>query len=228
MLNWKICFWLLAWLPAVAAAQFNNDYYKARGSAHLAELLSAVERYHLQPGVNNMQRRNYRGAYGDFVFILNHFPNHPRALLLLGELCDRWKAPHCNPEPFFDKAVEVNPKAGGTHLIKGIYLQKKGRLDEAVASYKAALEYEPDSFNTHYNLGLTYFAQKKYELANEHAQKAYALGVPLPALRQKLTSVGAWKALPEAKRADQSEAGGDRKPESEPKPDAADAPKEAR
>jgi hypothetical protein len=50
--------------------------------------------------------------------------------------------------------------------------------------------------NTHYNLGLAYLAQKQYQKANLHAQKAYQADFPYPALRDKLRQAGAWQPLP--------------------------------
>ncbi len=35
--------------------------------------------------------------------------------------------------------------------------------------------------NAHYNLALTYLDTKQFELANQHAQRAYALGATRPA-----------------------------------------------
>jgi hypothetical protein len=44
-----------------------------------------------------------------------------------------------------------------------------------------------------YNLGLAYVEIKRYPEALEAAHKAYALGFPLPGLRDRLKSVNAWK-----------------------------------
>ena len=46
--------------------------------------------------------------------------------------------------------------------------------------------------NAQYNLALALIKLHRYELANEHAQRAYALGHPLPGLRAQLIAVGAW------------------------------------
>lgn len=189
-------------MVALALASFlamaqptNNDYYQARNNQQMAELLNAVEKYHLQPGIDKMRSRSYSAAWGDFNFILNYFPNHPRALLLMGELCEKWRNPKCNVGGYFDKALQISPSNSGIHLTKGIYLQKQGKLDEAVESYRKSLEINPDFANAHYNLGLAYAEQKKFALANEHAQKAYALGIALPGLRSKLAAAGAWKEI---------------------------------
>jgi tetratricopeptide (TPR) repeat protein len=46
------------------------------------------------------------------------------------------------------------------------------------------------SAEIHYTLGLVLFDMKQYELAAEHARRAYALGYPLPGLRRKLAAAG--------------------------------------
>lgn len=187
----------LAFRTAHALDQPNNDYYTATSSRELMQLLSDNEKYHLGPGIRNMRSRHYVGAYNDFKYVLTRWPNHPQALVLMVDLCEKWRARSCNPDYFFDKALTINPNAPGTLIAHGIYLQRQNRLDDAIASYEKALETAPDSVNAHYNLGLAYFAKKNYAKANEHAQQAYALGMPLPALRDKLQKAGAWQPLPE-------------------------------
>lgn len=181
--------------PAIGQST-NNNYYEARSSSQLSELLAAVEKHHEQQGIDKMRSRFYPGAWGDFNFMLNYFPNHPRALLLMGQLCERWPDPKCNMSAYFDKALQKSPDNEGVHLTYGVYLQKHGKLGDAIESYKKALEINPNSANTHYNLGLAYLAQKDFDLANKHAQQAYALGIPLPGLQQKLMAAKSWKPLP--------------------------------
>lgn len=200
-------------VPSYAVAQATgNDYFQARSSQQLSELLSTVERYHLQQGVDKMRSRQYSAAWSDFNFILNYFPNHPRALLLMSDLCGKWQARQCNMDEYFDKALRRSPENAGIHLTKGIHLQKRGKLDEAIDSYKKSLEYNPGSANTHYNLGLAYVAKKEFTLANEHAQQAYSLGISLPGLRDKLVAANAWKPI-EAKPSVEPQPTGEAKPE---------------
>lgn len=174
------------------------DYYKASATPESAQALRNVETYHIEPGVQRMKQRNYGGALQDFEFILGFFPNHPKALTLISELCDlNWKAPQCNPEPYFQRAIEINPKASQTYVVYGLHMHRRKSLDRAVDNYKRALELNPASSNAHYNLGLAYFDMKRFELANQHAQAGYALGFPLSGLKDKLTRAGQWKVLPE-------------------------------
>lgn len=173
----------------------NHDYYQAHLSPTTAQLLNNVEKYHEEQSKDYMRRKQYDGAWKGFDFILRYFPNHPRGLLLMSELCLVWKNRQCDMESYFDKAVRLSPNHPGVYLTKGIYLHKRGKLNEAIDSYKKSLEFNPSSANAHYNLGLVYVAQKQYSLANEHAQQAYALGIDLPGLRNKLIAAGAWKVI---------------------------------
>ncbi len=183
----------------VAAAPLtNNDYYAARGS----ELLKSVEQYHLGPGEEHVRAKEYQSAWNDFDFILRAFPNHPQALLLMTQLCTQWRGPKCELNSAFERAIDVNPKASGTFVALGIYLYRTKHYGDAIQSYQRALTIDNDSMNAHYNLGLTYLETKQYELANEHAQRAYALGAPLPGLRDKLKKAGKWNPADPAESPD--------------------------
>lgn len=180
-------------LVQAVAAQTPSNYDTARLSKAGADQLAAVESHHLQQGMDAMRATLYRQAWEHFDFMLRYFPNHPRALVLMASLCQVWRSPKCRPDDYFEKAVAIGPRSPGTHLARGVYLQQSNRINEAIESYKAALAIEPNSFNANYNLGLAYVAQKEYRLANEHAQKAYAVSSTLPGLRDKLIAAGAWK-----------------------------------
>ena len=185
---------LLFFGVAATAQEGNRDYYTAQ-SANNIDLLHTVEKYHLQQGYEKFSKKQYEYAFGDARFILHYFPNHPKALMLMAEICNRWQSPDCNPDASFEKAVSRNPAVSETYVLYGIYLHRTKRFDAAVKNYKQALEIDPMSLNAHYNLGLAYVELKQYELANQQAQKSYALGAPFPGLREKLKRVGAWKPL---------------------------------
>lgn len=187
--------------PAEAQqAPINNDYYQFRNDDSYRDtqrhnLLRTVEINHLGLGREKLRTRYYESAFGEFAFILLHFPNHPQGLMGMVEVCRNWKTPKCSMDVFFERAVAVNPNAGGTYVTQGIYLARQGRYPAAIDSYRRSLELEADSPNAHYNLGLAYFETKQFERANEHAQKAYELGFPLPGLREKLKRSGHWKPI---------------------------------
>ena len=166
----------------------DNDYYAFRGST----LLRTVEQYHLGPAEERLRLKHYPQARNEIAFILRFFPNHPRGLLLLGQLCDEWKSPQCMIEGAYERAISVRPNEPTVYIVHGIYLHRNKRYGEAVSNYEKALELDPDSLNGHYNLALTLLDTQQFERANRHAQRAYALGATLPGLRDRLKKAGRW------------------------------------
>lgn len=186
---------LVASTVAFAQPQ-DNDYYAARQTSYGVHLLGVVEGHHLEQGLTKMRAGNYYFAHGDFEFILRYFPNHPRALAHMSELCDlRWKDARCDVEEWFRKAVAINARAPQTFLAYGVHLQRSNRPQDAIEAYKRAIELDPLQGNAHYNLGLIYLEKKQYDAANRHAQLAYALAMPFPALRDKLMQAGQWRPM---------------------------------
>ena len=175
----------------------NRDYYNPGTDGNDTALFANVHSYHLQPAFDALARGNLKGAHDHFEFILNAYPNSPQALNGMSELCTtKWKSPACDADAWFEKAAARNPSASMTWVIYGLHLQRKGQLREAIEKFEHALELRPNDINAHYNLGLLYFDLKDYEKANRHAQMSYALGAPLPGLRDKLMRAKAWSPLP--------------------------------
>lgn len=174
------------------------DYYASRGCG----LLKGVEQFHLGPAQRHIRERHWTQAMNDLVFIVNQFPNHPHALLLMAQVCEAWpvtdreRGARCNLDRTFERAVDINPKAAGTLIVRGTYEYRAKRYDKAIASYTRAVELDPQSINANYNLGLAYLETKQFEQANASAQRAYALGAPLPGLRKRLEEAGRWKPDP--------------------------------
>ena len=174
------------------------DYYRAHLSTDSARALSNVEKHHLNEGITRMNSGGHRGALAEFTFILDRFPNHPRALALLSELCDvKWKDLRCESDVIFQRAIAINPRVSQTYVLDGLHHQRRGRRGDAIKAYHRALDINPRSANAHYNLALAYVDEKRFDLANLHGQASYALGFPLPGLKEKLSKAGHWKPLPD-------------------------------
>ena len=96
-----------------------------------------------------------------------------------------------NAQQAFDQAIESNPSYHGAYIAKSICLKKKGdaalALETLVVGSEATGGQSAELENA---LGLAYCDKKQYEQAREHARKAYALGYPLPGLRDKLAKAG--------------------------------------
>jgi tetratricopeptide (TPR) repeat protein len=171
-----------------------SDYY---GNEYGMRLLKDVEEHHLGPGIERMNGKSHMWIYAmqDFDFILAYYPNHPRGLQLKAEIAMKLGKPQL-AEQSFRKAIELYPHTTSTYILYAVFLQQNGKLDAAEANYKTALNAEPNSAAAHYNLGLLYCKKQQYAAANLHAQRAYALGYPLPGLRKKLMAVKAWNPAP--------------------------------
>lgn len=179
---------------ASAQVQFDkaNDYFAARGSDRLA----VVEQYHLGPCQQNYRNRDWARAVSECNFILRIFPNHPAALLLVTQVCEQWKSGACLLlDEFFERAIAVNPKAAGTYVVQGIYYSRTRNFPVAIERFKTAVDLDPNNMNAHYNLALAYLDSNQFELANLHAQRAYALGATPPGLRDRLKRAGHWKTV---------------------------------
>ena len=179
-------------VAGLAGAQAtDNDYYTTTDTT----LLRTVERYHVVPAQEKIRTKFYSAARGDVDFVLRYFPNHPKGLLLLAQMCTDGVTQHCDLDVVFEKAIAINPNVAGTYVTQGVYLHRVKRYREAIASYQRALAIDPDSINGHYNLALAYLETKQYDLANQEAQRAYALGAPFPGLRDRLKQSGQWKPV---------------------------------
>lgn len=179
----------------------NVDDYKNR--------LPIVESYHFTLEVESLIRGKSGALWAELDYTLRAFPNHHRALyaMLRYDIRERQKSQQINRpyQPpvsergfpvtaacYFDRALRWRPNDPNVHLIYGIYLQRTGKLDQALERYKISEKLQPNSADLQYNLGLAYFQKKDYMLAKQHARRAYQLGYPLPGLRNQLKRVGQW------------------------------------
>ena len=88
---------------------------------------------------------------------------------------------------YANEAMKINPKLESAYSIKALILRQKGSLKDAVETLRAGLDaLDGQSAELCYFLGLTYIDLGQVDLAKEYADKAYALGYPLPGLRNRL------------------------------------------
>jgi tetratricopeptide (TPR) repeat protein len=181
--------------PCPESYDFGNavDYLDPRAQ----ERIRGIEGNHLNADVENLVRgQTTAHAGGDLRFVLNYVPNHHRALAGLMRLAlrERNDSP-AETDPltvrcWMHRATVFSPSDGRAFLLYGIYLARNGFNDEALKQMQEAAKLLPDNMDVSYNLGLVYFDLKDYQNSRLHAQRAYALGFPLPGLRQKLATVG--------------------------------------
>lgn len=182
---------LFAGAPVASAADNEiqiSDYYNAT-----SERKQWAVSYHLAPGIEQMSKGYFDGAFAEFEFILRYIPNHPRALSLLGDVAlstDRF----IEADGYFRRAFLLYPKSSTASSYKdyGKFLYKAGHFTEAVEALTVALRKDPNMSEAHYYLGLSYCELKEFTRANQHAQFIYARDFPLTELKRRLIAVNAW------------------------------------
>jgi Tfp pilus assembly protein PilF len=164
--------------------------------------LQLVESHHFTLAVETLQHGNEGSIGGDLDYTLRVLPNHPRALLAMVRLAQREKTPRPNGSRYavqcwFDRAVRLAPDDVLVRTLYGSYLADQGEHAAALAQLQVAQDgAAADDMNVQYNLGLAYFKLKEYDRSLDHAQKAYAMGFPLPGLRKMLMAAGKWRDAP--------------------------------
>lgn len=156
-----------------------------------------VESYHFDEGVATLKRGMTGPIGSDIAYTLRAFPNHPRALQSLIWLQDKERTtrPFGMEHPvacWFERATRFTPDDLVVRLLFGIYLLRNGQSDLAIKEIERTIADGSSDSNAYYNLGLAYFQKKNYERARENAKRAYALGFPLPGLRDLLKKAGKW------------------------------------
>ena len=157
-----------------------------------------VEQHHFDADVRSLVRgKTTRWPGGDIDFLVRFSPNHHRGLAALVRLSLRDKTPkprgvQIPVECYLLRALEFRPSDAEVHKIYGTYLARLGRDPEALARFEHAEKLSPDDPVIAYNIGLLLTEKRDFERARLYAQKAYAGGVDLPGLREKLTRQGQW------------------------------------
>jgi hypothetical protein len=160
--------------------------------------LEFVTRFHFTPDVEALRKgASSVNIGGDISFALMIFPNHHRALVAMSRLAQKLKTPQppgavYPVDCYFERAVRFRPDDMMVHGILGMHLLQTGNVKDAIRELETARAALPDDANVAYNLGLAYFDARDYGKSLENAKRAYALGFPLPGLRDKLRRAGKW------------------------------------
>jgi len=92
-----------------------------------------------------------------------------------------------------DEVIEAHPESAMAYNAKAVILFRRGEYETAEGVLVEGNEQvNGQSSEIHYNLGLVLIATGDTKRAAQHARQAYALGYPLPGLKQKLQRMGAW------------------------------------
>jgi tetratricopeptide (TPR) repeat protein len=210
---WKIAAVSLALMAtgsAVAAGAQSNycgDLKNAFGPfdyrlrAENIDSFNLVESAHFTAEVENGVKGTSGAIGGDLDYTLRAIPNHHRALAAMARVGVRTKSLQIPGakypvECYFERAMRFQPNDGGVRAEMGNYLYALGKTDKAFSMFKDAAELSPENATVNYNLGLAYFQKKDYDNSLLYAKKAYALGFPLPGLKNKLAAAGKWNDKP--------------------------------
>ncbi|MDC8756839.1 tetratricopeptide repeat protein [Janthinobacterium fluminis] len=194
-------------LAAAAASGANCDDYVRHNpggdytNADDRQGLEVVEKFHFSKDVENLVRGMSASLGGDIGYTLEHFPNHHRALAAMAKLGLRGKTAQpagakYSVACYFERAIRFKQDDAAVRSIYGSYLLAGGHADAALQQLREAAQLAPEQPTIQYNLGLMYAKKKEYAQALAHAHKAYALGFPLPGLKNKLLAAGQWREPP--------------------------------
>lgn len=162
-----------------------------------ADSLYMVEMAHYTEDVAAGVRGNAGSIGGDLDYTLRAFPNHVKALTSMATVAMRTKVNQLAGakypvECYFERAVRFKPDDGVAWGAYGKYLYGAGQPERAMPLLKKAYELVPDNASVNYNLGIAYFRAKQYDLAVQHAKKAYQQDFPLDGLRNMLVGASKW------------------------------------
>jgi tetratricopeptide (TPR) repeat protein len=135
---------------------------------------------------------------GDIDFLLRYVPNHPRALASLSRLALKENRPKPSGasipvECHFLRALAFAPDDPAVLMLYGSFLARTDRPKEALARLREAEKLETHNGTLQYNIGLVLVDLGDYPAARDYAEKAYAQGISLPGLRDRLAQKGYWK-----------------------------------
>jgi TolB-like protein len=95
----------------------------------------------------------------------------------------------------FNRAQELNPNSASIHERYAVYLERMGKLPEALAEVKRGVELDPVSGRSFRNAGFTYYFSRQYDQALPLIRRAQALNVSLPEYVFPLGDIYAEKGL---------------------------------
>ncbi len=151
--------------------------------------LHIVESYHFDSKVENLIEGMTGKLPADIDYTLRAFPNHHRALRSMARYSLTTKNPNPKYSPaecYFQRAEVFVPDDYKVHMMFGIYLHKKHKLQRAKQEYELAVKYAPKSALAHYNLGLLLLDIDDLKGAKKQAKIAAKLGYPLKGLQKRI------------------------------------------
>jgi len=172
-----------------------SDMNDPSSTAHV----KMMETYHFSRDVEHLIKGLSAPLPFDIAFILNHVPNHYRALNAMAEWQLKNKFPDnrdnelLTADCYFHRAISYRPGDSYLRFVYGIYLHRAKRFADAQKVYDQAERMGVAGAELFYNRGLLELDMGNLAKASEYANRAYGMGYPLPGLRNKLTHARAEK-----------------------------------
>jgi tetratricopeptide (TPR) repeat protein len=79
------------------------------------------------------------------------------------------------PEKEFKRAIELNPNGASVRTLYAFYLERIGRISEALAEMNLVLLLDPVSSRSAVTAGFAYYFARQFDQAMAHIKKTYAL-----------------------------------------------------
>jgi tetratricopeptide (TPR) repeat protein len=168
------------------------------GARHDRMRIHQIESNHFDRQTEFLVKSKTGSMGADLDFVLRYIPNHPRALASLSRLAlneNNFKPSGASipVECHFLRALAFAPDDPAVLTIYGAFLARTDRPKEALARLKEAEKLDAQNAMLQYNLGLVLVDLGDYPAARNYAEKAYAQGISLPGLRERLQQKGHWK-----------------------------------
>jgi tetratricopeptide (TPR) repeat protein len=126
----------------------NRDYFAIATDPEAFRLIPIVENGHLGPKTNprgfwpRFTKGEHQLAVAELKYVLWVFPNHPRALHLLGMMAKQMKDTSI-PIAFYEKALRLFPDRAYTRAQYGAYLVDVGDRTQGLLHLEKALQMNP-------------------------------------------------------------------------------------
>ena len=130
---------------------------------------------HLNKVTGWIQQGRMDSAVADLRYVLDRFPNQPRALQLLPLVASLSKN-QALAVTYFEKAVRQFPQYAITHAQYGLFLISNGNLDQGIEQFNQSIAIDPRSAAGHAGLAHAYAKKGDMTKAREAANKAREFG----------------------------------------------------
>lgn len=165
-----------------------------------------VENAHFTAQVENLIKGDTGNKVGpDIDYTLYRFPNHPRALMAVIRLGQKFPDPRTEllPRPvecYFERGIRFAPDDLVVRMLYARFLHGVSRIPEALKQLALVESKAEGNPLTYRSLGLLYLEMQEYEKALEQAWRLEVLAPGVTTLRDALVKAGRWRepAVPSA------------------------------